>query len=59
MSRPGSGARSIAAGLIVIGAGFGVALVKTLRFPDYDMWLVVLAAVIGIALIRGLGRRRS
>jgi len=43
---------SIAAGIIVIAAGFGVAVVEALKLPKGSIWLVVAAALLLVLLIR-------
>jgi hypothetical protein len=46
---------SLAAGGVVIAAGFGVALVEIYRLPKGSIWFVVAAAVLLVLLVRRLG----
>lgn len=56
MSRRRSHWGSIAAGVVVITAGFGVAVVEALKLPKGSIWLVVAAALLLILLIRRVTR---
>jgi len=47
---------TIAAGAVVIAAGFTVALVELLRFPKGSVWVVVGAAALLLFLVRVVGR---
>jgi len=47
---------TIAAGAILILAGFGIALVELLRFPKGSGWVVVGAAALLLSLLRVVGR---
>jgi uncharacterized membrane protein len=47
---------TIAAGGVVILAGFAIALVEWLRFPKGSVWVVVAAAVLLLVVLRGVGR---
>ena len=58
MSRSQSGSGMIVAGAIVIAAGFGVALVKTLGLPNYTILFVVVGAMLAVGLIRRFNRPR-
>jgi hypothetical protein len=49
---------SLAAGGVVIAAGFGVALVEIYRWPKGSIWLVVAAAALLVLLLRRLGARK-
>jgi hypothetical protein len=49
---------TILAGAIVIAAGFGVALVKALRLPNYAIALVVGGGVVAVGLVRRFTRPR-
>lgn len=44
------------AGAVVIAAGFAVAVVELLHFPKGTIWIVVAAAGLLVAAIRGLTR---
>jgi hypothetical protein len=48
---------AIAAGGVIIGAGFAIALAELLRFPKGSVWVVVAAAALLLVLLRLLGRR--
>jgi hypothetical protein len=48
---------AIAAGAVIIGAGFAIALVELLRLPKGSVWVVVAAAALLLVLLRLLGRR--
>lgn len=54
--RRASGIGMLLAGVIVIAAGFGVALVETLRLPNYAIGVVVGGSVVAVGLIRRLSR---
>lgn len=58
MSRRPSGVGTILAGAVVIAAGFGVALVKVLRLPNYAIALVVGGGVVAVGLVRRFTRPR-
>lgn len=47
---------TIAAGGVVIGAGFAIALAELFRFPKGSVWVVVAVAALLLFLVR-LGRR--
>jgi hypothetical protein len=47
---------TIAAGSVVIAAGFAVAFVELLRFPKGSVWVVVGAAALLLFLVRVVGR---
>ncbi len=47
---------TLAAGGIVIAAGFAIALVELLRFPKGSVWIVVGAAALLLFLLRVVGR---
>ena len=47
---------TIAAGGVVIAAGFTIALVELLRFPKGSVWVVVGAAALLLFLVRVVGR---
>jgi hypothetical protein len=49
---------SVLAGVVVIVAGFGVALVEAYRLPKGSIWLVIGAAALLVVVIRRLGDRR-
>jgi hypothetical protein len=46
----------IAAGGVVIAAGFAIALVELYRFPKGSVWVVVAAAVLLLFVLRAVGR---
>ena len=48
----------LAAGGIVIAAGFGIALVEAYHFPKGSIWVVVGAAVLLVLLLRTLTARK-
>jgi hypothetical protein len=48
---------TIAAGGIVIAAGFAIALVESLRFPRGSVWIVVGATALLLFVIRVIVRR--
>jgi hypothetical protein len=54
MSRRRSDAGMILAGVIVIAAGFGVALVKTFELPSYTIPFVVGGAFLAVGVLRRL-----
>jgi hypothetical protein len=45
------------AGGVVIAAGFAIALVEALKLPKGSIWVVVVATIVLVALIRGLTHR--
>jgi hypothetical protein len=45
-------------GVVVVLAGFGIAIVEARRFPKGSIWILVAATVAIIGLIRFLDRRR-
>ena len=47
---------AIVAGAVVIAAGFGVAVVEALRLPTGSIWVVVVAALLLVLLIRRVTR---
>ena len=47
---------SIAAGGVVIAAGFAIAFVELLRFPKGTVWVVVGATALLLFLLRVVGR---
>jgi hypothetical protein len=47
----------VLAGVIVILAGFAIALVEAYKLPKGSIWVVVAGAVILVAAIRWLTRR--
>lgn len=47
------------AGVIVIAAGFGVALVERYRMPKGSIWIVVVVAALLVVLVRLVGRRNQ
>jgi hypothetical protein len=47
----------VAAGGVVIAAGFAIALVEVFQLPKGSIWVVVGATVAVVALIRFLTRR--
>ena len=47
---------SIAAGGLVIAAGFAIALVELLRFPKGSVWVVGGAAALLLFVLRVVGR---
>jgi hypothetical protein len=49
----------VLAAAVIILAGFGVALVEMYRWPKASIWAVVGAAVLLVAVIRTVSRRRS
>lgn len=46
----------VAAGVIIIAGGIGVALVELWRFPRGSVWLIVGATLGLVALVRALTR---
>jgi mannose/fructose/N-acetylgalactosamine-specific phosphotransferase system component IIC len=46
------------AGLVVIAAGFAIAIAEAMRMPKYSIWVVVGVTVAVVALIRVVTRRR-
>lgn len=56
-SRP-SHLASVLAGVVVIGAGFAVAVVEVLHFPRGSIWVVVAVAAVLVAAIRLVTARR-
>ncbi len=46
------------AGIVVIAAGFGIALVEAMRLPKGSIWGVVGAAIVLVAAIRLMTRSR-
>jgi hypothetical protein len=48
----------VLAGVVIIAAGFGVALVEMYHWPKGSIWGVVAAAVVLVAIIRVLSARR-
>jgi hypothetical protein len=48
----------LAAGGIVVAAGFGVALVEAFHFPKGSIWVVVGAAALLVLLLRVVGARK-
>ena len=49
---------AVAAGGVVIAAGFAIAIVELLRFPKGSIWVVVGAAALLLFFLRLVGRRR-
>ena len=47
---------TIAAGAILIAAGFAIALVELLRFPKGSVWVVVAVAGVLLFAVRAVGR---
>ena len=47
----------ILAGVVVIVAGFAIALVEAYQLPKGSIWIVVAATIVVVALIRWLTRR--
>jgi len=47
---------TIAAGGVVIAAGFAIALVGLLRFPKGSVWIVVAVASLLLVVLRAVGR---
>ena len=58
MSRRPSAVGAVLAGVILVAAGFGLALVKALRLPSYTIAAVVGGGVVAVALVRYLTRPR-
>jgi hypothetical protein len=54
--KPRSRWPAIAAGGIVVAAGFTIAVVELLRFPKGSVWIVVGAAALLLFLLRVIGR---
>jgi hypothetical protein len=50
---------SILAASVVIAAGFAIAVVEMLRLPKGTIWVVVVAAVAILAVIRATTRRED
>ena len=48
----------VLAGIVVILAGFAIAIVEALRLPKGLIWVVVSATILIVAAIRLVGRRR-
>lgn len=47
---------AIAAGGVVIAAGFAIALVEVFRFPKGSVWIVVAVAALLLFVVRAVGR---
>ena len=47
---------AIAAGGVLIAAGFAIALAELLRFPKGSVWIVAGAAVLVLFVLRVVGR---
>jgi hypothetical protein len=47
---------TIAAGGVVIAAGFAIALVEVFRFPKGSVWIVVAVAALLLFIVRVVGR---
>jgi len=47
---------TIAAGGVVIAAGFAIALVEVFRFPKCSVWIVVAVAALLLFIVRAVGR---
>ena len=47
---------TIAAGGVVIAAGFVIALVEVFRFPKGSVWIVVAIAALLLFIVRVVGR---
>jgi hypothetical protein len=47
---------TIAAGGVVITAGFAIALVEVFRFPKGSVWIVVAVAALLLLIVRVVGR---
>ena len=47
---------TIAAGGVVIAAGFAIALVEVFRFPKGSVWIVVAVAALLLFIVRAVGR---
>ena len=47
---------TIAAGGVVIAAGFAIALVELMQFPKGSVWIVVGAAALLLFVLRVIGR---
>ncbi len=48
----------VLSGVVVIAAGFAIAVVEALKLPKGAIWIVVGATIVLVAVIRGLTRRR-
>ena len=46
----------VLAGAVVIAAGFGVALARTLGLPGYSTALIVAAAILAVGVVRRVSR---
>jgi hypothetical protein len=46
------------AGVVVIAAGFAIAIVEALELPKFSIWVVVGVTVLLVALIRALTHKR-
>jgi len=47
---------TIAAGGVVIAAGFAIAFVEVFRFPKGSVWIVVAVAALLLFIVRVVGR---
>jgi hypothetical protein len=47
---------AIAAGSVVIAAGFAIALLELWRFPKGSIWIVVAVTILVLVALRGVGR---
>ena len=52
MSRRRSHWGTVVAGAVVVVAGFGIAVVEALKFPKGSIWLVVVATLLLLLVIR-------
>ena len=48
----------VLAGLVIIAAGFGVALVEAFRFPKGSIWVIIAVTAGLVGLIRAVTGRR-
>ena len=48
----------VISGVVVILAGFAIAMVEALRLPKFSIWVVVSATILIVAAIRLVDRRR-
>ena len=58
MQRRRSHAGLVISGVVVILAGFAIAMVEALRLPKFSIWVVVSATILIVAAIRLVDRRR-
>ena len=48
----------ILSGVVVMAAGFGIAIVEALKLPKFSIWVVVVTTIVLVAAIRTFTRSR-